>query len=205
MPEAYQARLKDLVSSTPSFFQILPCAYQDNFIEVSNKAFFKELEKNNYSHLFSSRIDDDDAIAPNFLEALVKDASLVNWSGFISYPQGIFLQLNKAQEAQYGLGYRWPNIGIGLTMVSPIQDGKPIRKPNIFQHGNHLKIKSTLVERPLMFVRSGHEENDQGNVSAKPELRHYKTETDRHLLYPWIQDLFSITLPMAKNYNGWEH
>ena len=88
-----------------------------------------------------------------------------------------------------------------MTMICPISEGNPTRKPNIFQHGNHARIKSKNIERSLMFLRLGHGENDQGDILKKPALKGYGEVTERHLLYSWIQEVFGTTLKLAPDYN----
>lgn len=201
MPQPYQDRLSALITTEDRHFRIVPCGYKEDFILKSNQILFEELKAGNHTHLMSIRLDDDDALPAHFLESLLTDAPLVQWSGFISYPQGAFLYMNKSGQAQFGIGYRWERGSAGMAMICPLLERNPTRKPNIFQHGNHVHIKATSIERPLMFLRLGHGKNDQGNLLEKPGLKGYGEVTERHLLYSWIQEIFGTTLNLAPDYN----
>ena len=202
LPEAYKERLNHLVELNKERLEVTWCSLTDSFVSRIDRQLKNLLSTGRYTHLMTSRIDDDDALPPNFLEALVEDAPSLSWNGFISYPQGIFLDLDRDFQARYGVKYWWKNGSCGITSVRCVKNKSAVGgKTNIFQHGNHIHLNSRTFQRPLMFLRGGHGANDFGVQRRGDGVAKMATIKDRHLPYDQIKERFSLTVKESPDYN----
>ena len=135
----------------------------------ATRAAFESLPNDGATHVAGFRLDDDDALGSHAIQRIrqisMKMSEIADTSQpfGISFNRGYFLTLSDKGNRLTEVRERAP-IGIGLTLVVPIQ-----QRSNIFRRNHRLLHQFydcfTDVSAP-MFIRTVHADNDSGAVST---------------------------------------
>lgn len=117
------------------------------------------------------RLDDDDALASDFIATLRSNMPNVPDHGLISRPTGLLL-IQTAEGAELLAKFE-PNIAIGFALVNPPGH---IHNPYDLKHGGHYRIAPSLVlPGPLAYIHTAHAQSDT-IAAQKRKLNHARAE-----------------------------
>jgi len=150
IPKPIKRRLRKLAETRP--FLTIKTAPPERSLSVAARACVGVGD----GPLVTFRIDDDDALAPDFIENLAAAAARTPPGGMITFERGLYLQPDGADFLLQERVYR--NIAIGLATVST--DAR-----TIFDRGSHVKADRFAVHvesRPESWIRLLHQGSDSG-------------------------------------------
>ena len=157
MPKLYLDRLQDLVSKRG--YARIRAVSPDSNISVAARSSVAELPAANLVVTF--RIDDDDALHPEFINDLHRHRVPENFQKIVTCDRGIFMQHHTTgflvQEVVY------PKNAFGLAFVSK-------GRRTIYDTGSHSQIRDqrlVINSRPRAWIRSLHDASDSG-TSTRP-------------------------------------
>lgn len=145
------------------------------------------------THVLSVRLDDDDALGRDVIEAQKRIAPIVAAAGpadapsVICFNNGLFLELSEAGNKIYGVIEKLP-LGIGMGMIAPVG-----ARPTIFSTDHrrvHARWNTYTEALTPRFIRTVHRDNDSSasvsgeRSSLMPEqvdtilARHFSVDRD---------------------------
>lgn len=138
---------------------------------------YDDLDKYKGKVLFATiRLDDDDALAVDFIEKLEGFFIESNSGCAISFGLGLygFYSFEKHQYYKF-IQYYYPKIAAGLCYVNTYKEGKFGHKiKTIFQAGNHSKIDSNIPVivycKDIMFIRTMYDSSDSHSSNREKKL-----------------------------------
>lgn len=138
---------------------------------------YDDLDKYKGKVLFATiRLDDDDALAVDFIEKLEGFFIESNSGCAISFGLGLygFYSFKKHQYYKF-IQYYYPKIAAGLCYVNTYEKGKFGHKiRTIFQAGNHSKIDSNIPVivycKDIMFIRTMYDSSDSHSSNREKKL-----------------------------------
>ena len=168
LPRKYKKRLAKAARSVPQ----IEIVYDKN--PILNRAIDSWIRKQPVVHTQRTlhfRLDDDDALASDFIATLRSNMPNVPDHGLISRPTGLLL-IQTAEEAELLAKFE-PNIAIGFALVNPPGH---IHNPYDLKHGGHYRIAPSLVlPGPLAYIHTAHSQSDT-IAAQKRKLNHARTE-----------------------------
>lgn len=172
LPRQYKKRLAKAARSVPQ----IEIVYDRN--PILNRAIDSWIGKQAVVHgqrTLHFRLDDDDALASDFIATLRKHMPHVPDHGLISRPSGLLL-IQTAEGAELLTKFE-PNIAIGFALVNPPGH---IHNPYDLKHGGHYRIAPSLVlPGPLAYIHTAHAQSDT-IAAQKRKLNHARAE---HAIY----------------------
>lgn len=172
LPRKYKKRLVKAVHNIPQ----IEIVYDKN--PIFNRAIDSWISKQPVVHAQRTlhfRLDDDDALASDFVATLRSHMPNVPDHGLISRPSGLLL-IQTAENAELLAKFE-PNIAIGFALVNPPGH---IHNPYDLKHGGHYRIAPSLVlPGPLAYIHTAHAESDT-IAAQKRKLNHARAE---HKMY----------------------
>lgn len=117
------------------------------------------------THIISLRLDDDDALGCDVVEAqkriapMIASAAGADTPAVICFNNGLFLELSEAGNTIYGVIEKLP-LGIGMGMIAPVG-----ARPTIFSTDHrqvHTRWNTYTEALTPRFIRTVHRDNDSG-------------------------------------------
>jgi len=191
MPMRFRKRLKALADQFP-FLRI--CALEPNGPLNATRRAFRRGTEEGADYITGFRIDDDDAVAVDYIEktrAVADQLIRLGWAdadhpAVIAFHRGIYWDLNDRDQPFHDFREIGP-LGLASAMVT-----KPDAQSNIFRWNHrrvaaHARVWSDPTD--LMFVRTLHQHNDSGRTIppgavAIPKWQAKKLLSDRFGLDP---------------------
>ena len=191
MPIRFRKRLKGLAGRYP-FLQI--CALEPNGpLNATRRAYRRGL-KDGADYITGFRIDDDDAVAVDYIEktrAVADQLIGLGWAdedhpAVIAFHRGVYWDLNDREQPFHDFREIGP-LGLASAMVT-----RPNAHSNMFRW-NHRRVAAyaRMWSDPtdLMFVRTLHQHNDSGRsippgAEAMPKWQARQVLTERFGLDP---------------------
>lgn len=138
---------------------------------------YKDLNKYDEKVLFATiRLDDDDAIAVDFLENFERFFIEANSGYAVSFGLGLcgFYDFNRHQYSKL-VEYYYPKFSAGLCYINIYNGGQfESEVKTIFQAGSHSKVDNRvptiIYSKNIMFIRTMYEFSDSHNVSREKKL-----------------------------------
>ena len=172
LPKKYRKRLAKAVKSVPQ----IEIVYDKN--PILNRAIDSWIRKQAAVHTQRTlhfRLDDDDALASDFIATLRSNMARVPDRGLISRPSGLLL-IQTSDGAELLAKFE-PNIAIGFAVVNPPGH---IHNPYDLKHGGHYRIAPSLIlPGPLAYIHTAHAQSDT-IAAQKRKLNHARAE---HTVY----------------------
>lgn len=195
MPEIYVRRLQRLILGIP---QLEICAFPPLKQVDAAKEAIKHIKSPLGDFVAHFRLDDDDAIAVDFIEHLRKQFSLVanlmtsNHRVAFDYNKGLFLSHPRtALLGQLVLRRQWT---AGHVIFLPHENSRTIMH---FPHQRlDLRMLTITCPEPVMFVRSMNAFNASGTVDFSEQLPELSGENRKTLLQRFnisTDDFFNAT------------
>ncbi len=162
MPYRFRRRLKDLMEPYP-FLQV--CTLEAAGPLNSTRRAFKRGWDRKSAFITGFRIDDDDAVANDYIERLRATADQLlslGWAdaenpAVIAYHRGIYWDMNDPKTPFYDFKEIQP-LGLASAMITPVET-----QANIYRW-NHRRLaayaRCWIDPTDLMFVRTLHGDND---------------------------------------------
>jgi hypothetical protein len=140
LPPKYLKRLKELTKKE----NIHLIVFVQGELNINKLQFIEDkLEKINDKYVITTRLDDDDCLAKDFVERIQKDANKFKNEDFmfLSYPKGLHW---KPSEPKLGFfsEYYYPSIALGLSIVV-----NRLKYPITVHGWHHKKIVEKLEEK----------------------------------------------------------
>jgi hypothetical protein len=182
LPSFWQARLAAITSHRP-WCRILRLAREESLNARARQA---AADFANGAPLFSFRIDDDDALSANYLDALVAHADIGSPVA-LTFADGIYLRTS--DFAAFAI--RRPLIAIGLGYLAPNADR------TIFDLGSHMTIpergtRVVEISGGPHWIRSVHSQNDSELARA-----HFD-ELQRFLAHHALREILRSYFPHTR-------
>lgn len=153
LPDPYKARLEAAVKDVPQVEIVYDTA---THITFAINAWTEQQAVVHEQRTLHFRLDDDDALATDFIATLHENLDRVPDHAIISRPSGLFL-INSAEGPELLAKFE-PNIAIGFALVNPA--GR-IHNPYALQHGAHYRIAPSLsLPGRLAYIHTAHAESD---------------------------------------------
>jgi hypothetical protein len=152
LPKPVKRRLRQLAESRD--FLVIKTAPPDR--SLSRAASMAAAACVDGGPMVTFRIDDDDALAPDFVASLKALAAVAAPGDMVSFERGLYLQPDGEDFLLQERNYR--NIAIGLATLS--DDGR-----TIFDRGSHVRSDKFPVhvdDRPEAWIRLLHQGSDSG-------------------------------------------
>lgn len=164
MPYRWRRRLKDLMETYP-FLQV--CTLEPAGPLNSTRRAFKRGWDRQSDFITGFRIDDDDAVAFDYIERTrhIADTLLaIGWAdarnpAVVAFHRGIYWDMNDIDDPFHEFREIEP-LGLASAMITPVDS-----KSNIFRWNHRLlaaQVRCWLDPTPMMFVRTLHTHNDSG-------------------------------------------
>lgn len=152
MPEPYRARLQRIVAAVP----------QMELLVTDNRELAKVLSPvirqaaaETGAPTLNFRLDDDDAVAVDYVARLRAVATQLTPPALISFPKGFLLFSDGVSK--FGRTFR-EYVAIGLARLNPVEDA---RDPFRIQHRQEAqRIPSYLDPRPFAYIYGTHPHNN---------------------------------------------
>jgi hypothetical protein len=166
MPMRFRKRLKGLAERYP-FLRI--CAIEPNGPLNATRRAFRRGTEPGADYITGFRIDDDDAVAVDYIEktrAVADQLIRLGWAdednpAVIAFHRGIYWDLNDRAQPFYDFREIGP-LGLASAMIT-----RPDARSNMFRW-NHRRVAAhaRMWSDPtdLMFVRTLHQHNDSGRT-----------------------------------------
>ncbi|MEM6374860.1 MAG: glycosyltransferase [Pseudomonadota bacterium] len=170
MPEPWRARLVELCASVPQVKIVT--AEPQRHRTAMQEAILKELAGTQENAL-QFRLDDDDAVAVNFVRAIRRTARLANklstdWQNLaIEYSNGYSVMLTPGGVLAAKIQAQF--YSCGLAVLFRPGDTKTVM--NFPHHKLHHKMPTLINPLPEMFLRALHTDNDSGAVPDADALQ----------------------------------
>lgn len=182
LPRKYRKRLEASVADIP---QVEIVYSRAPHITYAIDPWIKQQEVVHQQRTLHFRLDDDDALASDFVATLRQQMDHVPDSSIISRPSGLFL-IDSAEGPQLLAKFE-PYIAIGFALVNG--PGK-IHNPYALQHGNHFRsVPSLVLPGQLAYIHTAHIQSDtlaaQGRKlnHARAEHAQYFGDRPRRFMY----------------------
>lgn len=165
LPSRYLKTLEDL-GARFRWFKLLKISD----LESMSDAIRANLNFSRPTLIASIRLDDDDALAVNFLEGVDKYLVQDYLDKCISFPRGISCFFSKEMKKITGMKhFSQSKIALGLTYISLFDPAEPNAFINIYDLGNHRlidEVRPLVIDRSnLSFIRTCHIDSDTGGSS----------------------------------------
>lgn len=172
LPRKYKKQLARSVRDIPQ----IEIVYDRN--PVLNRAIDSWIKKQDIVHnrrTLHFRLDDDDALASDFIATLRRQMANVPDHALITRPSGVLL-VDTAEGPELLAKFE-PNIAIGFAIVNPPGH---IRNPYNLKHGAHYRTVPALsLPGPLAYIHTAHAQSD--TIAAQwRKINHARGE---HALY----------------------
>jgi hypothetical protein len=180
MPMRFRKRLKGLAETYP-FLQI--CALEPNGPLHATRRAFRRGTRDGADFVTGFRIDDDDAVAVDYIartRAAADQLIRLGWAdadnpAVIAFHRGIYWDLNDRDQPFHDFREIGP-LGLAAAMITRPDDQSNIFRWNHRRVAAHVRLWSDPTE--LMFLRTLHQHNDSGRSIppgaepiAKPHAR----------------------------------
>ena len=135
----------------------------------STKLAIESCRQEGATHLLTLRLDDDDALGRDVIEAQKQIAPIVAGAGpadapaVICFNNGLFLELSEGGNRIYSVIEKLP-LGIGMGMIAPVG-----ARPTIFSTDHrrvHTRWNTYTEALTPRFIRTVHRDNDSGAVAS---------------------------------------
>ncbi len=163
MPAKHRSRLKRLIDAYP--FLRIATLESTGPLHASRRAFWRGLDDQDADFITGFRIDDDDAVARDYVEktrAIAGDLIAMGWAtaetpAAICFHRGLYWDMKRTQSAFWDVREIQP-LGLASAMVS-----HPESRHNIYRW-NHRKLtgqaRCWIDPHDPMFIRTLHNHND---------------------------------------------
>ncbi len=157
LPQKWKDRLKKLIQK---YKFIIIQEFDANIGTYSNSLHNKFLNiyiKKSTKFIITTRLDDDDALAPNFTRIISKYINNRNINKIISFPRGYYLD---TRSKHYFLNF-YKLIALGLTLIQKKNNYKKF--PHGAYSGKHTnwnKHTICIYLHQIMYIRTRHNVND---------------------------------------------
>ena len=165
-PADFRARLEQMIAPLHDARLVALPPY-NNY--RSTKLAIESCRKDSATHLLTLRLDDDDALGRDVIEAQKRIAPVVAGVGpedapaVICFNNGLFLELSESGNRLYGVIEKLP-LGIGMGMIAPVG-----ARPTIFSTDHrrvHTRWNTYTEALTPRFIRTVHRDNDSGAVAS---------------------------------------
>lgn len=160
MPKIYRDKLDHLLKDLPQAKVIEKPIIR---YRAAVRQAFEGLFDSDYPFRFTFRLDDDDAVATDYIERVRASLPqlLLMSGGFdqacLSFSQGLILH-GEGLARQFTTGYERSPLGLGLGLLAPSDT-----EINIYRYNHmliHTKMPSLIDPGPMMMLRTFHLTND---------------------------------------------
>ncbi len=162
MPEEYVDRLENSISDIPGAVII---SMKKDFLYRSTKAAFEKLVNSDSEYVTAFRLDDDDAVAIDYISRIrarsemMISAGLASTPTVLAYTNGLYWDARNETQPFMQIKERTA-LGLAASMITSAD-----MPTNVYQH-NHRQygaiLPTFLDPGPIMFIRSLHGYNDSG-------------------------------------------
>jgi hypothetical protein len=140
----------------------------------ATKLAYERTRRPGYTHLATSRLDDDDALALDViarLKAMIGPLAAISDDQpvVIAFNSGFFLEVGQADSRVYQVIERAP-LGIAATLVAPIEHPATIFSRNHRHLGQFFNLYTDAVTPA--FIRSVHRDNDSEPFASGQVITH---------------------------------
>lgn len=158
MPRSWQERLRDLVAGRD---------YLDVVFADADSTFADEIDKFVADRLkagpvASFRLDDDDALASDYIESLAAHLSRGNVGSMVSFSRGYLLKIGGPGQTCKLIEVHIPKLSAGMAMISRSGAFRNVYKTGTKHNKVDLKWPVILDGRRPMFLMTSHGDNDSG-------------------------------------------
>jgi len=158
MPRPWQERLRDLIASRGH----LEVVFADEDSTVANEAGRFVADGLKAGPVASFRLDDDDALASDYIESLAAYLNPANVGSMVSFSSGYYLQIDGPDQTCKLAEVHVPKLSAGMAMISRATAFRNVYKTGTRHNNVDLKWPVILDGRRPMFLMTSHGENDSG-------------------------------------------
>lgn len=160
LPEKWKNRLYNLAKPYPNYIKIQEFPHnQGSYGNSLHSKHIKEFIKPETKIIATTRLDDDDALAPYFTKIVRKYINRKYINKIISFPRGYVLN---TKSKRYFLA-KSPLIALGLTLIQNANNYIKFHN-NIYSccHTQWHKRTKCYYPKHIMYIRTRHGVNDSG-------------------------------------------
>ncbi len=152
LPKYFKNRLRKMAESRP--YIVVKTVVPEKSLQEAARSVVKEFAQDR--KIITFRIDDDDALSPDFIRSLREISKGSGHSDIMTFERGIYIEPEGQEFLIQDRVFR--NIAIGLATYS--NDGS-----TIFDRGSHMNLGAFITKidtRPQAWIRLLHPGNDSG-------------------------------------------
>jgi len=191
-PSTSHARLAQLIAPLRDA-HIIALPPHNNY--KSTKLAIETCRRPEATHILSLRLDDDDALGRDVVEAQKRIAPVVASAGpagapaVICFNNGLFLELSGHGNRIYGVIEKLP-LGIGMGMLAPAE-----ARPTIFSTDHrqvHMRWNTYTEALTPRFIRTVHRDNDSAALVSGKQIDYDTGQIDAVLRRHFCHDQTSL-------------